>query len=164
MYYLKFFILYSLMGFILESIVYKNAHSSSHSGILHGPYTLVYGIGGVLTLFVSNYINLLNINIHIKLIISYFLFTIICTIVEYVVGNLIYIIFKIEKWNYSNHKYHFGKYICLDYALIWGLLSSIIIIYFKPYFDKIISITSNESIIIISLIIIFDIIYTYKKI
>jgi len=33
MYYLKCFILYSLLGFIMESVVYKVSGSTDHSGV-----------------------------------------------------------------------------------------------------------------------------------
>ena len=47
--YLKYFLIFSLLGFIMESVVYKVSGSSDHSGVLLGPYTLVYGFGGLFT-------------------------------------------------------------------------------------------------------------------
>ena len=45
MYYFNLIIFYSLLGFILESVVYKISKSDEHSSIFYGPYTLVYGFG-----------------------------------------------------------------------------------------------------------------------
>ena len=45
------------------------------------------------------------------------------------------LLLKIDKWNYQNHKYHLGKYICLDYAIYWGLLATFIIKYLHPFFN-----------------------------
>lgn len=163
MYYLKCFILYSVLGFIMESVVYKVSGSSDHSSVLFGPYTLVYGIGGLLTIIINNYVDKLNINLFLKLIILYFSFTIICTLVEYAVGHLIHYIFNIDKWNYTNHKYHFGKYICLDYALIWGLLSVILIKLFKPFLDGVMALMTNNATLIIFGIIVIDLIITILK-
>ena len=45
MYYLKIFLLYSLLGFIMESTLFKIKLSKKHSGIFYGPMTAVYGVG-----------------------------------------------------------------------------------------------------------------------
>ena len=45
MYYIKVFLLYSLLGFIMESTLYKVKSVNKHSGIFYGPMTAVYGIG-----------------------------------------------------------------------------------------------------------------------
>ena len=45
MYYLKIFLLYSLIGFIYESTLYKITKMNKHSGIFYGPITAVYGVG-----------------------------------------------------------------------------------------------------------------------
>ena len=160
MYYLKCFIIFSLLGFIMESVVYKVSGSTSHSGVLLGPYTLVYGIGGLLTVIINKYIDKLEINNILKLIILFIIFTVVCTLVEYLIGNLINLIFNIDKWNYTKHKYHYGKYICLDLALTWGLLSLFIIKFLKPFLDKVMLLIPSNTTIFIFIIIIIDILYT----
>ena len=45
MYYIKIFLLYSLLGFIMESTLYKVKTINKHSGIFTGPMTAVYGVG-----------------------------------------------------------------------------------------------------------------------
>ena len=45
MYYIKIFLLYSLIGFVYESTLFKIKHSGKYSGIFYGPITAVYGIG-----------------------------------------------------------------------------------------------------------------------
>jgi len=158
--YIKYFLIFSLLGFIMESVVYKVSGSTSHSGVLLGPYTLVYGFGGLLVIIINNYFNKIEMNSILKLVLLFICFTIICTLIEYIIGNLIHYIFNIDKWNYSNHKYHFGKYICLDLALTWGCLSLIIIKTLKPFIDKVLLLIPNNTTIIILTIIIIDLIYT----
>lgn len=38
-------IFYSIVGFLLESTIYKIKGSKRHSGICYGPVTYVYGFG-----------------------------------------------------------------------------------------------------------------------
>ena len=47
MYYLNSFLLYGLLGFIMESTLFKISEPSRVSGVLYGPITLVYGLGGI---------------------------------------------------------------------------------------------------------------------
>lgn len=158
--YLKYFLIFSLLGFIMESVVYKVSGSNSHSGVLLGPYTLVYGFGGLFVIIINNYFEKLNINEILKFILLFICFTIICTLTEYIIGNLIHYIFDIDKWNYTDHKYHFGKYICLDLALTWGVLALIIIKILKPFIDKVLLLIPNNTTITIFTILIIDLLYT----
>lgn len=158
--YLKYFLVFSILGFIMESVVYKVSGSNSHSGVLLGPYTLVYGFGGIFVVLINNYFNKIPMNNLLKLILLFICFTIICTLIEYIIGNLIHYIFDIDKWNYTKHKYHFGKYICLDLALTWGFLSLFIIKILKPFIDKLLMIIPTNATITILLILIIDLLYT----
>ena len=45
LYYINLVFFYSLLGFVLESVVYKHNNTNAHSSIFTGPYTLVYGFG-----------------------------------------------------------------------------------------------------------------------
>ena len=145
MYYFNLIILYSFLGFTLESFYYKYVNANEHSSIFTGPITLVYGFGVLACLLIYNYLP--NVNI----IIYYILFTITTSLIEYIGGHLIHYFLKINKWNYSNSKIHFGKYLCLRNSLIWGLLSTYIIIYVHPYLNTniLLTIPKNTSIIIL---------------
>lgn len=158
--YLKYFLIFSLLGFIMESVVYKVSGSTAHSGVLLGPYTLVYGIGGLFIVVINNYFDKISMNSSLKFILLFIIFTIVCTTVEYIIGNLIHLIFNIDKWNYTSHKYNFGKYICLDLALIWGALAIVIVKVLKPFIDNLLTIIPNNSTIIIAIILVIDIFYT----
>ena len=158
MYYIKYFIVFSILGFIMESTFYKVCGSSSNSGVLYGPWTLVYGLGGICIYILNKSISNLNINNFYKLMLMFILFTIVCTLVEYIIGNLIYYIFSIDKWNYLKHPYHFGKYICLDKSLTWGFLAIMITKIINPFIENLINIFSNKYCIILLLIIIFDLV------
>lgn len=158
--YLKYFLIFSLLGFIMESVVYKVSGSNSHSGVLLGPYTLVYGFGGLFIVLINNYFDKIPMNNFLKLVLLFIIFTVVCTLIEYLIGNLIHLIFNIDKWNYTSHKYHFGKYICLDLALTWGFLAVFVIKILKTFLEKLLLIIPNNATIIIFIILIIDLVYT----
>lgn len=139
MYYLNSFFLYSLLGFIMESTLYKNTDPSRTSGVLLGPITIVYGLGGLAIILINKYIlPHLKTNKVLKVILSFIIYTIILTIIEGLSGYLCEQIFGVIMWNYTSKHFNFGKYVCLEMAPIWGLIAVLITYYLKPFFDKII--------------------------
>ena len=63
MYYINCFFMYSVLGFLTESCIYKIMDSSNHSGFLYGPITPIYGIGAILIILMNkNFISKLKIN------------------------------------------------------------------------------------------------------
>jgi len=139
MYYINSFFLYSILGFIMESDVYKISQSKRHSSIFYGPITTVYGFGIIALIILKKYlIDKLKCHKILKLIITFILCIITLTLIEFIGGHVINMIFGIDMWNYENKMFNFGKYICLDLALIWGLLGVIYIYYLKDFTDKII--------------------------
>ena len=159
MYYLKTILLYSLFGFCMESTVYKISLSKRHSGICYGPFTYVYGFGVLsLTLLKKYFLDKLHLNKYLKFLITFVLCTITLTLIEWLGGNILNLIFDIDMWNYTKKTYNFGKYICLEYAIIWGLFGTLYIYYLKNFIDKIIKIIPNKFTIAILIINILDII------
>lgn len=160
MYYLNSFLFYSLLGFIMESTIYKNTTLKT-SGVLNGPVTLVYGVGGITLILINKYIlNKIKINKILKVIISFFIYGIFLTLVELTCGYLCNIIFDIDMWNYTNKKYNIGKYICLELVPIWGLLGVIITYIIKPFFDKITKLIPKEATYLFYFILVLDSIIT----
>ena len=161
-YYLNSLYLYSLLGFILESTVYKIKNSKRHSSIFYGPITMVYGFGILFLLIAKKYfLDKLKITGIKKLIITFLTSTIILTLVEWLGGNTLYSLFKIDLWNYSKKSYHLGKYICIELALIWGILGTIYIYYLKRITDKIISLISKKTTLLFIIINLIDTIFVF---
>lgn len=135
MYYLNYFFIMSLVGHILESFVYQNGES----GILLGMWTPIYGFGTIIILFIYNkWIAKLNLNRISKFIMIFLSGAFILSAIEALGGYLIEWLFKVTFWDYSNLKFHIGKYIALEMAIIWGLGSIAIVYFIKPFLDKII--------------------------
>lgn len=161
MYYLNSFLLYSLLGFVMESTLFKISSPSRVSGVLYGPITIVYGLGGLILILTNKYIlSKIKTNKILKIILSFIILSIILTIVELISGYLCKIIFNTEMWNYHNKHYHVGKYICLEYIPLWGLLGVLTTYILKPFFDKIINLIPKEATYLFYLVMILDITIT----
>lgn len=158
MYYIKIFLLYSLIGFVYESTLFKIKHSSKYSGIFYGPITAVYGIG-VLAIEILNkyFFKKIKTNKYLKYIIEYIVLVVVLTLTEYIGGNVLKIVFDIDMWNYTKQDMNIGKYICIEYALLWGIAGMIYLYIFKKYTDKILEIFSRKTTITCFIIFIFDI-------
>lgn len=144
----------------MESTLYKNT-TLKPSGVLKGPVTLVYGLGGLALILVNKYIiDKIKTNKILKVIISFFIYAITLTLVELLSGYLCNLIFDIDMWNYTEKKYNIGKYICLELVPIWGLLGVIIIYIAKPFLDKVIKLISKEATYFFFLILVIDLLIT----
>ena len=161
LYYINFFYLYSLFGFILESTVFKISKSKKYSGICYGPYTFVYGFGIVtLTLVKEYFLDKLKINKYLKILVTFITCTIVLTIIEYIGGNILRDIFGINMWNYTKKTYNFGKYICLELAITWGALGTLYVYHIKKFLDKFIELIPKKLTIFIIIVNSIDIVIT----
>lgn len=156
MYYINSLFFYSLLGFILESTVYKIKKSKRHSGIFYGPITEVYGFGVLaLILLKKLIIDKLHCNKYLKLLITFLLCWISLTLIEWIGGNILYQVFHIEMWNYTKKAYNIGKFICLELSFVWGIFGTLYIYYLKDFFDKFIELIPKKltiALLIINLI------------
>ena len=64
----------------------------------------------------------------VETLIVFVCMTIILTLLEWIGGLIIEKLFHITFWDYSNYKFHIGKYISLEMSLLWGV-GGIILIY-----------------------------------
>ncbi len=144
MYFSNNFIIYSILGFIMESTIYKFRDSIRHSGILFGPYTLVYGFGILAILIIYKIVNKRKINKFLKGLIMFILFIVFLTLIEWLGGNIINGIFNIDLWDYTKHKYNLGKYVSIPISISWGILGLIFIYFLKPMSDRLIKIIPKK--------------------
>lgn len=165
MYYIKIFLLFSLLGFIMESTLYKIKIINKHSGIFYGPITAVYGVGIISIELLNKYFfQKIKYNKIIKILIEFIILTIILSIIEFLGGNILNYLFDIDMWDYSQIEANFGKYICLQNSLIWGLLGTLYLHLIKPFTDRIVSqITIKETYLFLIIFIIDSIIVLITK-
>ena len=144
-YYLNSLYFYSLFGFVLESTIYKIHNSNRHSSIFYGPITMVYGFGVLLLLIAKKYIlDKLSLPFLWKILIVFITCTFVFTFTEWLGGEILFRTFNISLWDYSNKIFHFGKYICLELAVIWGLLGTIYIYFVKDFIDNFIALIPKK--------------------
>ena len=126
---LTYFILYSFLGWIMESIVRSICEKKLiNTGFLRGPFCPIYGIGAtIMFLFLEGFAN--------KPILLFFIAIIILTAWEYVVGVFLETVFHTKYWDYSDHKINFQGRICLTNSICWGILGVLFIKYIHPFVE-----------------------------
>lgn len=136
MFYINCFLVYSILGFLLETAVAFITRSHFNSGILYGPWTPVYGIGAILIMVISHYFFM---NLHMprwqETIIVFLIITVVLTIIEWLGGIGIEKIFHKVFWDYSNDPTSIGHYISLKMSFIWGIGSIVFIYVIHPFLE-----------------------------
>ena len=131
----------------MESTLFKITGSLKDSGIFYGPMTAVYGVGIISIILLNKYVfKRLKCNKIIKYLVEFLILTIVLTLIEFIGGNVLNYLFDIDMWNYTKKPYNFGKYICLELALTWGVMGVLFIHIFKPFTDKILSKITNKEV------------------
>ena len=112
---LYLFFIYSFLGWCTEVIyVGLNQGKFINRGFLNGPYCSIYGFG---VLFVVFLLNPIKNNLLLLFVGS----VILTTSLELITGWLLDIIFHQRWWDYSNVPFNIKGYVCLKFAVIWGL-------------------------------------------
>lgn len=114
---LTFFYIYCFFGWIFESAyVSLKKQQLVNRGFLRLPMLPLYGTGAVMMLWVS-----LPVRKHLFLV--YCSGFIAATLLEYVTGYLMELLFKVRYWDYSNQRFNINGYICLSSSIAWGFLT-----------------------------------------
>lgn len=159
---LVYFVIYSFLGWVLESIVRTICERKIiNTGFLIGPFCPIYGFGAIIMiLFLNQYKN----NIILLFIVS----VIALSLWEYIVGVLLEKFFHTKYWDYSNHKFNFKGRICLTNSIAWGILGVLFINYIHPFIIQVIGYMNFTYIAIgasiIALILLIDAIISVVKI
>jgi len=164
MYYLNTFLLYSILGFLLETVRSFLVNSKFTSGILYGPWTPIYGIGIVIVILISNYLFVhLHLSRWVETFITFVIITLILTLLEWIGGILIEKIFHTVFWDYSKEAFSIGKYISLSKSLMWGVGSIIFIYVLKPLLETLIKRIPLPVTVILTLLMLSDLIFTFVE-
>lgn len=126
------FILYSIIGFLLETIfaIITKGMFESRKSFLYGPFCSIYGIAAVCIIeFLQNKKE--------KPIIIFIFGMIIGVSIEYTFSFLGEYIFHARWWDYTDAIGNINGRICLFYTALWGILSLILIYIINPFFDRV---------------------------
>jgi len=112
------FFIYAFLGWILEVIYYGiDEGRFINRGFLNGPLCPVYGIGfyGVILILEK---------IKFNFFLLFFGSMAICTFVEFWAGYILFKIFKMRWWDYTDEKLNLWGFICPKFSLYWGIACS----------------------------------------
>lgn len=152
------FFVYSFLGWAMEVVhgVYGKRKLINH-GFLNGIVCPVYGFSMV---FLSVFLDSLREG-------WFYLFLgcmIVCSVIELVTGVILEKVFRIRMWDYSNMKFQVGGYVCLKYAILWGILGMLLIKLANPFFlsiiHKIPQIVGEILLIVFNILLIVDTVTT----
>lgn len=112
------FIVCSVVGLLLETIVSTpiNGRLEDRTGLLWGPFSPIYGIGGVLMTVTLNHIRGKN------LLLIFVVAAIVGASFEFFSGWLLENVFGIVAWSYYDQAFSFGGHTSLTLAVVWGLI------------------------------------------
>lgn len=108
----------SFVGVLVELLwCYLNhGYFESRSGLVYGPFNLLYGVGAVaLSVLLYRYRNRGKW-------LSFAGGMIIGSVVEYLCSWLMEVVFGSKSWDYSNIPFNINGRICLLYSVFWGVL------------------------------------------
>ena len=125
-----FFMFYCIFGWCFES-TYCSLKSMRlmNRGFCHGPWLPIYGAGGTLFLiFAWPY--------RANLIVTFLMGMLVGTGLELITGPLMYHIFHMKWWDYSQNPLNFRGYICLGASLGWGAMALFFVHFVHPRVAK----------------------------
>lgn len=128
---LAYFIIYSFLGFIIETIfgMLTKGVIESRQSCLYGPFCCIYGLGAAIMIPGLQKFKKKNITLFLAGAIE-------GSIVEYVISWLGEIVFHIKWWDYSNMPFDINGRICLLFTIFWGLLALMLIRLINPYIER----------------------------
>lgn len=112
---LAYFLIYSCLGWCLE-VVYAAVTTGKlvNRGFLNGPVCPIYGFGMVIVLYALT--PLVD-----NTLLLYLGGVILPSALELVGGWALYKLYRIRWWDYSDYPFNIGGYICLEFCLLWGV-------------------------------------------
>ena len=120
------FVAYSFMGWVYESIICSIAQKKFiNRGFLNGPLCPVYGFGALVCIL------LLYQRIEDPVALFFMGMLLTCA-VEYVTAVLLEKLFQAKWWDYSNRRFNLNGRVCLLGALVFGILSVLLVKIIHP--------------------------------
>jgi len=155
-YYINMFFICSIFGYFMETSLKTFLFKGMNNGILFGPWIPIYGIGAMIICLVSDQVfKRFHFRKSVKFVIAVLLSTFLLTMLEFLTGNLIEMLFHKVSWNYNQLKFHFGHYIALEISLVWALFTILFMKFIRPFIDKfIIKIPKSLSVLFFGILVV----------
>lgn len=119
MFYLNYFVIFSIMGWMLEAVFrsVKNRRMIN-PGLLKGFYLPIYGFGALFVL--GGHVILDTYSLPIR---SLF-YLISLSVFELITGTAIEKIFHVRLWDYRDNRFNIRGHACLRFSIYWMLLAT----------------------------------------
>ena len=116
--YFLLFMAISFLGWIAETIFFLICYAAFYDrGFMTLPFCTIYGCSFLLLYA------LIGVPSEKSSSLFYFLLcTLIPTALELITGWFFQYAFGLRLWSYEQYAFHYRGYICLEYALLWGVL------------------------------------------
>ena len=128
---LAYFIIYSIIGFIIETIfgILTKGVLESRKSFIIGPFCSIYGLGAVIMILALQKFKKNNYTL-------FFGGFLVGSIIEYVVSLIGEAIFHVVWWDYSDMAFNINGRICVAFSMFWGILAIYLITHFNPKVEK----------------------------
>ena len=128
---------------------------------MNGPVCPIYGVGMVGILYALE-------PLKDNAIVLFIGGVVICSVLELFTGWILDKIFRMRWWDYSENRFNIGGYICLEFSIMWGLGSMIMVNMIHPMIYGVVSkiplMVIYALLVIFAIAFIIDIIVTVKEI
>lgn len=145
--YLSYFTIFSIIGLLLEVIscfvigkIFKKDF-----GLILGPLCLIYGLGANIVIILLDRFKENKFKLFI-------LGAILCTAIEYLISFILESIFGAKFGDCAWARFNINGRVCLEHAILWGILTVITVVIFKKYIDLLINKIKGKSRIAIDII------------
>lgn len=137
--YLWYLIIFSILGLILECVINFIKAKTTDTPFLAttGPFCIFYGIGAILTILCLQQYKGKNIKLFI-------IGCILMSAIQYALSFILETIVGARLWNYTWSKFSINGRVCLEYAILWGIITVILIEVLKDFVDKIINLMKGK--------------------
>ena len=147
--YFILFMVISFLGWSVETVFFLFRYGELHDrGFMTLPFCTIYGFSFLLVYFLIGTPDMGGLlprgekRGRRSVFFYFFLSALIPTGLELMTGYFFHRMFGIRLWSYAAYRFQFRGYICLEYALLWGLLIPFCMKYvFAPLKKKVFSIS-----------------------
>ncbi|MDO5715851.1 MAG: putative ABC transporter permease [Tissierellia bacterium] len=134
------FIAFSMIGWLYESMLFiTRGLPFENRGFLWGPYLPIYGLGGLIVVFICFKLLPEHVTvgeISIKPLVIFCIMIMVSTGVEWIVGYLLDYFWGLRLWDYRYRVYNLGGYICIGASLRFGVGGLLMYYFLFPWMDK----------------------------
>ena len=122
-------------------------------------FTPVYGVAMLVIIYIHNKIRINNK--FFKILLEIIIYGVVLSLLEFVGGIMIENTFNKVFWNYERFKFNIGKYISLETAVLWGIMSVVILYLIHPLFKKIEKHIPKFLTLLVSVFFVINLIYVF---